>query len=127
MRIFIKAHLINFCNKMVNLRKKLNDCVKEVGNNYSSELVKKGNGLGDILTSDLTFRRIMPVIGAVTPFILLYDNNVPMYAKAIASFVFSFPVGYATGVILDDFFGEKTLIELEEKYKQEELERRANE
>ncbi|MBU2589700.1 MAG: hypothetical protein KKF52_00020 [Nanoarchaeota archaeon] len=119
---------------MANLRKKLNDWVKEKGNKYTPTLTKSGKGLGDILTLEInSCRKVGAVAGAMAPSIFIYNANDSIYwnfmKEAVVNGTLIVPLatgfaGYALGVILDEFFGEKTLEELYKKYEKEELERR---
>jgi len=126
--------LVKFLSKMVNLRKKLNNLVKDKGNKYTPTLAKSGKGLGDILTLELnSSRRISALVGALAPSMFIYNSSDSLYLNIVKEVVVNGTLivpmatgfaGYALGSILDEFFGEKTLVELYDKYRREELDRR---
>lgn len=54
------------------------------------------------------------VAGALTPLLLLYDSDAPLYGKIIASVVMAGPAaagGFVCGSILDRFFGDEEAYE----------------
>ncbi|MDD5133432.1 MAG: hypothetical protein PHD81_04340 [Candidatus Nanoarchaeia archaeon] len=63
---------------MKNIRKKLNDTVKEWGNKKTAKYLgfpeesNKNYGLGDLLTTDVNFKRAGKVIGSIAPYWMAY-------------------------------------------------------
>jgi len=107
------------------LRRGLNDSVREWGNNRTSRITAlTGRGLGDLLTTEVNFRRVGGTIGTVSPLILIYfgvsqqvDYTIPRLlatsAIAIVTHPITIPVmvfagayGYCLGEGIDRFLGD---------------------
>ena len=94
--------------KMVKLREKFNDKVREWGNNRTERFKRiTGKGLGDLLTAEINFRRMGATAGALAPVAGLYywlsEGGInPVLAGALAPtiYLFTIPVSGVVSAVL---------------------------
>ena len=95
----------------MGIREKLNNKVREFGNNRTKRIKEiSGKGLGDLLTTDINFRKAGATAGALVPLAFLYkfgsyigvDGSNTIAKMIIAPILYgsTFPISIPTSVVL---------------------------
>jgi len=138
----------NIIQKLGNARTDFNDKVREFGNNKTKRIKEfSGKGLGDLLTTDVNFRKAGATAGALVPLAFYYQMGSLMgmdegsnevintIAKGIfaslcygVTYYMSIPasailgrLGYGVGRKVDKLIGDKSLKIKEEGWKEYDL------